>query len=220
MFSPGLSHSCSRDCPVTNRKSPGRIPTVRIQGVSGPAAGDEDGAGRGRPTGPGKIPTPLPSSASSYGTFCIRVSQNHRQQETGPENFQGMHLKVQKSKMGGDRLKTAQATVASFLMQPFVKSWNYFWQERKRRRVGRPLEKNSSDPGIISWSHEWAGKWFWPGTYPPQPRVGARWRPRKEKEVTDFSVTPWHSSWWSWRESNPRPLECHASSLLKSLDFG
>ena len=26
--------------------------------------------------------------------------------------------------------------------------------------------------------------------------------------------------WWSWTESNRRPLECHASSLLKSLDFG
>jgi len=54
---------------------------------------------------------------------------------------------------------------------------------------------------------------------PPQPRVGGRWRLGKEKGVTDFSVTPWHSSWWSWRESNPRPLECHASNILKLLIF-
>jgi len=40
-----------------------------------------------------------------------------------------------------------------------------------------------------------------------------------EKGVTDFSVTPWHFTWWSWRESNPRPLECHASSPLKLLIF-
>ena len=63
------------------------------------------------------------------------------------------------------------------------------------------------------------GEWFWPGTYPPQPSVGARWRLGKEKGVTDFSVTPWHSSWWSWRESNPRPLECHANSPLKLFAF-
>jgi len=42
----------------------------------------------------------------------------------------------------------------------------------------------------------------------------------KKKGVTDFSVTPWHASWWSWRESNPRPLECHASNILKLLNFG
>jgi hypothetical protein len=41
----------------------------------------------------------------------------------------------------------------------------------------------------------------------------------KRKRVTDFSVTPWHASWWSWRESNPRPLECYASNTLKLLSF-
>ena len=95
--------------------------------------------------------------------------------------FRGCTRKVQKSKMGGDRLKTAQATVVSFLMQPCIKYGNYFWQERKRRRVGRPLEKNSSDRGMVSWSNRWAGKWFCPGTYPPNPSVGARWRLGKEK---------------------------------------
>ena len=28
------------------------------------------------------------------------------------------------------------------------------------------------------------------------------------------------NEWWSWTESNRRPLECHASSIVKSLDFG
>jgi len=46
----------------------------------------------------------------------------------------------------------------------------------------------------------------------PTKPVGAVLAGPKEKGVTDFSVTPWHSSWWSWRESNPRPLECHAAS--------
>jgi len=41
----------------------------------------------------------------------------------------------------------------------------------------------------------------------------------KEKGVTDFSVTPWHSSWWSWRESNPRPLECHANNHIEIIKF-
>jgi len=58
-----------------------------------------------------------------------------------------------------------------------------------------------------------------PRSGPPNPSVGGWWRLGKEKGVTDFSVTPWHSSWWSWRESNPRPLECHGSKYPILLNF-
>lgn len=110
---------------------------------------------------------PLAGALSRAGSAKTTASRKR-----GQKIFRGCTPKVQMSKMGGDRLKTAQATVVSFLMQPFVKSWNYFWQERKRRRGGRPLEKNSSDRGMVSWSNRWDGKWFCPGTYPPNPSVG------------------------------------------------
>ncbi|BAH73627.1 hypothetical protein DMR_01360 [Solidesulfovibrio magneticus RS-1] len=159
---------------------------------------------------PMRLNWPVPAALSQAGSVKTTAGE-----KWGKKFFRGCTPKVQMSKMGGDRLKIPQATVVSFLMQPRIKYGNYFWQERKRRRGRRPLEKNSSDRGMVSWSNRWAGKWFCPGTYPPNPSVGARWRLGKEKGVTDFSVTPWHASWWSWRESNPRPLECHASSPLK-----
>ena len=124
-----------------------------------------------------------PVAAARSRAGSAKVSARRKR---GQKIFRGCTQKVQKSKMGGDRLKIPQATVVSVLMQPRIKYGNYFWQERKRRRAGRPLEKNSSDRGMVSWSNRWAGKWFCPGTYPPNPCVGARWRPRKEKGVTYF----------------------------------
>jgi hypothetical protein len=45
-----------------------------------------------------------------------------------------------------------------------------------------------------------------------------------EKEEGQLGVPNWPiflgNVWWSWTESNRRPLECHASSTLKLLDFG
>jgi len=120
--------------------------------------------------------------------------------------------------MGGS-LENPTSDLGFFSCSTICKIRKIFFVGAKETEGGQPLEKNSSDPGIVSRSNRWAGKWFWPGTYPPQPSVGARWRLGKEKGVTDFSVTPWHASWWSWRESNPRPLECYASSPLKSLTF-
>jgi hypothetical protein len=167
---------------------PGRGPTARVQGVSGPADEGENETGPSRPTGPGKIPPlclnrPVPAALSQAGPAKTAAAKNRAR------FFQGMHPK---SPNWADRLKVPQATVASFLIQLPGKSRNNYWQERKRRKGGRPLENNSSVLRRVSWSSRWAGKWLCPGTDPPQPRVGARWHGAKEKGVTDFSATPWH----------------------------
>ena len=44
------------------------------------------------------------------------------------------------------------------------------------------------------------------------------WRGQKKKGL-GLSPNPVHSFWWSWRESNPRPLECHGSNYPILLNF-
>ena len=38
------------------------------------------------------------------------------------------------------------------------------------------------------------------------------------KRGTDFPATLGIASWWSWRESSPRPLECHADMKAKIIE--
>ena len=71
-----------------------------------------------------------------------------------------------------------------------------------------------SPPG---WGRRWASR-PGPGLSEPTGALAVSWHGAKEKGVTDFSVTPWHASWWSWRESNPRPLECHANREVQHIE--
>lgn len=77
-FSPGgppwSEEGPERPIPQPQRNGPGRGCSARIQGVSWPAAGREDGAGPGNQGGRVEILAPEPQLASSCGTFSSRVS--------------------------------------------------------------------------------------------------------------------------------------------------
>ena len=83
-----------------------------------------------------------------------------------------MHPESPKVQNGGGSLENPTSDRGFFSYATMRKIREIFFAGAKETEGGRPLEKNSSDRGMVSWSNRWAGKWFCPGTYPPNPSVG------------------------------------------------